>query len=273
MTTSLTQTNHAPKGTRRLKLRKAVLKATLIIAVLTPLIFIIAALGVKFGLWGVGFGFGKLTLKLGPLMLVLAGVFGLISLILAAAIKPRKGFFAAGLALIIAFAGFGKVIELKKTVDSLPYIHDVTTDTQDVPVFTSSIMTQRAAVKGVNKADYSGKRDTRDDKLVSALQTQAYPDIRSLILSDGPSEAFGKAEAIASGLGWDIVSSDIEAGVIEATDTTFWYGFKDDIIIRLRPLEGRGTLIDVRSLSRLGESDLGKNAKRIRGFLKKLKAA
>ena len=273
MTTTLTQTDHAPKGARRQKLRKAVLKITLIIALMTPLIFIIAALGVKIGLWGVGFGFGKLTLKLGPLMLLLAGVFGLLSVILAAAIKPRKGFFTAGLALIIAFGGIGKIVGLKKTVDKLPYIHDVTTNTQDVPVFTDAIMKPRAAVKGVNSADYKGKRDKRDNKLVSALQTQAYPNISSLILSDEPDVVFGKAEAIINDLGWDIVNSDVEAGIIEATDTTFWYGFKDDVIIRLRPSEGGGTLVDMRSLSRLGASDLGKNAQRIRAFLKKLKAA
>lgn len=273
MTTALTQTDHAPKGTRRLKLRKIVSKLTLIIAIFAPLTFIIAALGVKFGLWGIGFGFGKLTLKLGPFMLLLAGILGLISFILAAAMKPRKGFFTAGLALIIALVGLGKIIGLKKTVDRLPYIHDVTTDTQDVPMFTDAIMTRRAAIKGVNSADYKGKRDTRDNKLVSALQTQAYPNISSLILSDEPSVAFGKAEAIISDLGWKVVNSDVEAGVIEATDTTFWYGFKDDVIIRLRPSEGGGTLIDVRSLSRLGESDLGKNAARIQGFLKTLKAA
>jgi len=273
MTTTLTETNHAPKGTRRLAVRKWVLKVTLILAIFAPLVFIIAALGVKLGLWGVGFGFGALTLKLGPFMLLASGVLGLVSLILASVFKPRKGFFTAGLALLVAVAGLGKIVGLKKTVDSLPYIHDVTTDTQDVPVFTAAIMEQRAAVKGVNTADYKGKLDKRDKKLVSALQTQAYPDVRPLILSDDTQTVFTKVEAIVKGSGWAITTRDVETGIIEATDTTFWYGFKDDVIIRLRPSEGGGTIVDVRSLSRIGASDLGKNAARIRAFLEKLKAA
>jgi len=210
MTTELTETNHAPKGTRRQALRKWVLKVTLIVAVLAPLTFLIAAIGVKLGLWGVGFGFGKLTLKLGPLMLLLSGVLGLVSLVLAAVFKPRKGFFTAGLALMVAIAGIGKIVAIKAKADSLPYIHDITTDTQDVPGFTEFLLMTRAKTSGVNAADYKGKRDKRDKKLVSALQTQAYPDIRPLILSTEPKVVFGQAEAIASGFGWDIVTRDVE---------------------------------------------------------------
>lgn len=67
-------------------------------------------------------------------------------------------------------------------------------------------------------------------------------------------------------MGWDLVAADATAGRIEATDTTFWFGFKDDVVIRVRPADG-GSRVDVRSLSRVGVGDVGTNAKRIRAYL------
>ncbi len=71
-------------------------------------------------------------------------------------------------------------------------------------------------------------------------------------------------------MGWDLVAADAAAGRIEATDTTFWMGFKDDLVIRVRATDG-GSQVDVRSLSCVGGGDVGANAKRIRAYLKALK--
>ena len=70
-------------------------------------------------------------------------------------------------------------------------------------------------------------------------------------------------------MGWQVAATDTAAGRLEATHTTRWFGFKDDVIVRIRP-EGTGSRVDVRSVSRVGLSDLGANAERIRGFLAKL---
>jgi uncharacterized protein (DUF1499 family) len=67
-------------------------------------------------------------------------------------------------------------------------------------------------------------------------------------------------------MGWELVASDSAAGRIEATATTPWFGFKDDVVVRVRP-DGSGSRIDVRSVSRVGKSDVGANAKRIRTYL------
>jgi uncharacterized protein (DUF1499 family) len=66
------------------------------------------------------------------------------------------------------------------------------------------------------------------------------------------------------------VSEAPAEGRLEATDTTFWFGFKDDVVVRVRP-DGTGSRVDVRSLSRVGRSDLGMNARRIRRFLERLR--
>jgi uncharacterized protein (DUF1499 family) len=160
--------------------------------------------------------------------------------------------------------------KVKNTAEGLPVIHDITTDTQNVPVFTDAILSERNKVEGVNTVDYVGKLDKPDGTLVSVLQsqTEAYADIRPLILSDAPDVVFGQAKAAAKQMGWSLKSENVDSGVLEATDTTFWYGFKDDVVIRVRPSEGGGTVLDVRSISRVGKSDIGANAARIRKFLK-----
>jgi uncharacterized protein (DUF1499 family) len=63
-----------------------------------------------------------------------------------------------------------------------------------------------------------------------------------------------------------IESTDIAAGLVEATATTFWFGFKDDVVVRV-VANAAGSRIDIRSVSRVGQSDIGANAARIEKFL------
>jgi uncharacterized protein (DUF1499 family) len=104
---------------------------------------------------------------------------------------------------------------------------------------------------------------------IAAQQHQAYPDVRPVTLSDPPARAFERALAAARAQGWEIVAALPAEGRIEATDTTRFFGFKDDIVIRVKA-EGAGSRVDVRSLSRVGKSDVGKNASRIRAYLSAL---
>src|SRR5262249_43625625 len=103
------------------------------------------------------------------------------------------------------------------------------------------------------------------------LQRAAYPDIAPVILSVPPAEAFKKVDAVAMAMGWDVVARAPAEGRIEAVATSLWFGFRYDIVVRIRP-DGPGSRIDIRSKSRDGDSDLGVNARRIREFVAKLKA-
>jgi len=270
MSIEIIKTDVTTKGEKRQKIRKWILRLALGLMVLGPLTFILAALGAKLGLWGWKFGLLTLSFKIGPLILLGSLGVGVISLLLAFYIKPRKGFAIAALAILIPVIGLGQLKATQKKAGSLPFIHDITTNTQDVPTFTDVILSERAKVQGVNTVDYVGKKDKPDGKLVSVLQSQAeaYADIRPLILSDTPEVVFGQAKAAIRQMGWALKSEDVKTGLIEATETTFWYGFEDDIVVRLRPSEGGGTVLDVRSISRIGGSDIGANAERIRKFLK-----
>jgi uncharacterized protein (DUF1499 family) len=104
----------------------------------------------------------------------------------------------------------------------------------------------------------------------AAIQHANYPDLAPLRLAMPPANAFARALTAATAMGWTVVDDDATQGRIEAYDKTVWFGFTDDIVIRLTP-EGSDTGVDLRSVSRVGISDLGKNAKRIRAYLEKLK--
>jgi uncharacterized protein (DUF1499 family) len=107
--------------------------------------------------------------------------------------------------------------------------------------------------------------------LTIQLQLEAFPDLHSIMAVEAPLEAFHRASKIASQLGWKIFASDAQAGRIEAVDTTRLFGFKDDVVIRIRP-HGSGSVIDLRSVSRVGGGDLGANADRIRRFVREFEA-
>jgi uncharacterized protein (DUF1499 family) len=141
-------------------------------------------------------------------------------------------------------------------------IHDVSTDTASPPQFVA-VLPLRAAAKAANTTDYDAK--------TAQLQKETYPDIGPLHLDAPPAQAFDRALAAARAMGWEIVASDPAQGRIEATATTFWFGFKDDIVVRIAA-ESAGSRLDVRSLSRIGKSDVGANARRIRDYLAKVKA-
>lgn len=235
-----------------------------------PLWFLVAALGTKFGLLSMRFGFGKMTYGLGKYIMMGGAALGLLALIAALAFKPRtrKSIIVAALALVVPVLGMAHGAKIGKTAASLPFIHDVSTDTQDPPMFTDAILSLRG--DSSNPADYAGKKDPRGSELVSVLQVKGYPDIRPIVLSDNPDVVFGRAQAAVKSLGWAVANENVDSGIIEATDTTFWFGFKDDVIIRIRPSEGGGSVVDIRSLSRVGGSDIGANAARIRAFREKL---
>jgi len=101
---------------------------------------------------------------------------------------------------------------------------------------------------------------------VAKLQRSAYPEVAPLILPLPPNRAYDRAMDAVHKMGWTVVEGNNREGRIEAIDSTFWFGFKDDIVVRIRP-EGNDSRLDVRSLSRVGLSDIGTNAKRIVAYL------
>lgn len=190
---------------------------------------------------------------------------GLVSLAGCIATRPgvgRRGCILAVCGLLIAVAVSGIPGSLQHRARQVPAIHDITTDPDDPPRFAALLALRKTTVNG---AEYGGSE-------IASRQRAAYPDIVPLELPLSPSVAFGAALSVARALGWEVISADEKVGCLEATATTFWFGFNDDVVVRVLP-SARGSRIDVRSVSRVGKSDLGTNAKRIREFLQSVRGA
>ena len=215
--------------------------------------------GTRFGWWGFRTGLSLLRwTAYGELAVLVVAVTGGI---LAYSRGSGSGLPLFALACIISLASLIIPFRIYLIARSVPAIHDITTDTSNPPQFDAILSLRKDAL---NSVEYGGEA-------LAEQQKKAYPDIVSLMLKLPPAQAFERALTYAKAQGWTIVQADAGKQTIEATDTTFWFGFKDDIVIRIVP-EGNGSRIDIRSLSRVGRSDVGANAARIRKLLKALKS-
>ena len=223
------------------------------LAVIAALIGLAAGPGARLGLWHFRTGFGLLSLT-GNLGLAAAFI-SLFGQIVTRPTGRVRGFGLAFAGLIIGLACTTLTWRLYQTAQRLPAIHDITTDTENPPQFVALL-----AVRGMgaNSPVYGGPK-------IAEQQHRAYPDIKPVILDLPFALAFEKVEKTARKMGWKIIASVPPDGRLEATDTTFWFGFTDDIVIRVTPY-GAGSRVDARSLSRVGRSDMGTNAKRLRAF-------
>lgn len=230
----------------------------LVLASLTALTAAMAGFGSRWGLWHFRTGFTVLRWA------VYAGIATAVLAVPVAWItrpgrKAPRGFLLAVLALLVSLPVFLVPLGWRARAGDVPPIHDITTDTNDPPAF-QAIVPLRADAS--NPVEYPGAE-------VAAQQQAAYPDIRPAVLDIPMGRTYERALATAEAMGWEIVDADAEEGRIEATDRTFWFGFSDDVVIRLTP-SGDRTIVDVRSKSRVGRSDVGTNARRIRSYLERL---
>jgi uncharacterized protein (DUF1499 family) len=204
------------------------------LAALAAAALLLSGPGMRLGLW---------PYQAGLLLLLAAGIAGLSAAVLAfvGLCIPgiRKANFPWLLAALVLGAGSASVpLEFLRQARSVPPINDISTDLAN-PAFAEQ-------------------------------QRKAYPDIQPLELAEDPATAYSRALAAAEAMGWEIVRKDPAAGRIEAVATSAWFGFKDDVVVRVAPAI-RGSRVDVRSKSRVGRSDIGTNARRIRAYLQHLK--
>jgi uncharacterized protein (DUF1499 family) len=190
---------------------------------------------------------------------LVALVLSLLGVVLARPGGPRRGLALALAGALLGLPVCGVPWHWQRTAQRVPPIHDITTDLESPPAFVA-ILPLRAGAP--NPAEYGGAE-------VAAQQRAGYPDLGPLILQTLPEEAFARALTAAREMGWEIVASDPPTGRIEATARTWWFGFQDDVVVRVRPVGG-GSRIDVRSVSRVGRGDVGTNAKRIKAYLSRV---
>ena len=233
-----------------------------------PLAFVIAAAGGGIGLWGWQTGLGVLpwTALTALITLILAIVF--IVLNRRKGQKTRWPLLGLGILGSLGFLGF--LIPYVSAILTLPAIHDITTDLADPPQFTALTL-RDDNWDNIPGADDSDMRGMNPRQRWATVHQDAYPDIRSVRIDQPVAVVIEKAKRLAEDRGWEIVSVDPALGNLEATDTISLFRFKDDIVIRARSAEnGAASIIDMRSVSRVGVHDIGANAKRVRRFLSDL---
>ena len=217
----------------------------------------IGALGSRFELWGLGTGFQ--FLQIGGWLAVIGAFCAAVAVAVAWRRHLPGDRRAAAVGLTICLLAVAYVGLLRYSFASVPPIHHVSTDVADPPQF----------IEVLGRRGTSSNPLEFDAESIAPLQAEFYPWVVPLTMQAKPEAVFSKALAVLEGMGFEIVAEHPQQGLIEATATTFWFGFKDDVAIRVRP-HPQGAVIDVRSVSRVGVSDGGVNAKRIGEILRGL---
>jgi hypothetical protein len=229
---------------------------------------LLASFGTRFGLWPWQFGLLRLfpwCLYIGVLALALALVWAVTAFFSNDGTGARFGVIGLiGSLVLVSPLAYDEAYDWQD-----PPIHDVSTDTEYAPEFVTLLQDRAGAENGPEydgpkKVFFEGKWQT-----VSALQHKYYGYLRPFAVIRPPERLFQQAVSAAYAMGWRIVSVVPDAGRIEATDSDFWFGLTDDIVIRVKPA-GMGARLDVRSKSRELQNDRGENAQRIRAFAKLL---
>jgi Protein of unknown function (DUF1499) len=234
----------------------------LVLAVGAVAAALIGAVGAGRGLWHFRVGFEVLHFAFWAA--AVGGVLGLLGLVLT---RGRAKSMLGNLVALVVAAGFLLYVgSLIRTAKAVPAIHDATTNLEDVPKF------ERLAVRSDNLEKIPGEGRPDLERLAPEARWKAvhrlhYADLHTLRLAADVPSAVRRAAALARDRGWTLALVDAAAGQIEATATSRFFRFKDDIAIRVRPAPGGGSVVDMRSVSRVGQSDLGVNAARVRAFM------
>ena len=170
----------------------------------------------------------------------------------------RPPFALACVALALSSLAIAGPVRDWRRVHAAAPLHDVSTDLQRPPTFKTLSDVEPAASRPM-------PRPTR----VDALQVAAYPDIKPILLPVPTDMAFEEVLETMADLDWVVADASEEDGIVETTVHSAWFGFKDDIVVRLTAIEGQ-TRVDVRAVARDGSNDGGRNAEHVREFLAEL---
>ncbi|MDZ7659110.1 DUF1499 domain-containing protein [Fodinibius sp.] len=229
-----------------------------VFGIIAVVVIVLAGYGYQWNWWGLGTAFTWLLPGSGVLALIgfsLAVVFGF-----ARRNEPQMGGIGlVALGLVLSIGVMGTIGYWFTEAQKYPPIHDISTDIENPPSFRAIVPLRADAPNDTTYGD--------QDK--AEMQREAYPNVETLYLEVGYDQAFDRALAAAKQMPWEeIVTQDREAGLIEAYDKLPWFGFIDDVVIRVDTAEtANQSKIDVRSVSRIGRGDIGVNAHRIRDYL------
>jgi uncharacterized protein (DUF1499 family) len=235
-------------------------RALLVSAVILLIILVTGPLGYKFSMV-------PLQPSLVSLLIAVAGgvlvfLIGLVYLVIAMRSDLERNRNLVIVSMILGLVPVGIIGPQMAAAGDVPPIHDITTDTANPPAFIAIVALRENAPNGY---EYGVTEAWPAEKL-GATTMEVYPHLKPVESDLSVADAVDRTEDALRAMGLEIVAVDKEAGLVEATATTFWFGFKDDMVVRIVG-NGEGSRIDLRSMSRVGQSDVGANAARITDFV------
>jgi hypothetical protein len=229
-----------------------------------------AAIGSGTGIWHFGFGFT--ILRFAFFAAVTGGVIALVAVIVG--VVRRKGVGKLNLlSFVVALLFSVYLLQMVATARAVPAIHDISTNLEDLPTF-ATLTVRPDNLENIPDEGRPELARLDPESRWKALHRRAYGDLRTVRVAGPVADATKRAAELARSRGWEIARVDPNAGIVEATATSFFFRFKDDVVVRVRPdpQNTGAAIVDMRSISRVGGSDVGINAKRIRDFLADLKS-
>jgi fatty-acyl-CoA synthase len=237
---------------------KTYLRIALLIAALPILSIVVGAVATKTGLLDWKLGFGLLTFRGPPMIAMLSVATGVIGLVVALMAGIKDLWLRAAAPLVVTLVVMGGFMGLRSVATSVPPIHDVATDWSEPLTFSEAVMAARGAESNLVLPDPLAPDKSR----VADVNAKACPEAKPAVLAEAPAAAYDKVKAALLSVGLTVMTDDPATGRIEAVATSRLYGFKDDVVARVLAKDA-GTQVDLRSVSRVGMSDLGANCKRI----------
>jgi hypothetical protein len=226
-----------------------------------------AAIGSATGMWG--FRAGLTALRYLFFAAAAGALLGLVGLVLA---RRRGKLMLANLVAVVVALGFVLYLgNLVRIARSVPAIHDVTTNLDDMPQF-SRLSVRADNLENIPDEGRPELKAMAPEARWKAIHRAHYGDLRTVRVATPPAETVRRVAALARERGWETALVDDRLGTVEATETSFFFRFKDDVVVRVRSAPSGGSLVDMRSISRVGGSDVGMNAKRVRSFLADLQS-
>jgi uncharacterized protein (DUF1499 family) len=219
-----------------------------------------SGLGVRAGLWDFRAGFTVLRwsvyVAIAAATLALPAVAA--SKLSGGVLLEPRGIAALLLGLVVFAVPYFTVREFRK----MPTVADATTNIEDPPSFVALVPERARSAQ--NPLAYRREE-------AAPPQAQYFPDLQTMETRMTPAEVITLAREAVEEMGLEVVAAEPGDGRLEATATTFWFGFRDDVVLRARALPEGGTLIDIRSASRVGRLDGGVNGKRVRRLMQELR--
>lgn len=239
-------------------MKRTIAKILFYLSLIATLVFIFSGYGYQWDIWSMGMGFSLLRYSAyAAIGLVIAQLVALVAL-------KKSGAKAVSMLIIgilLTGAVSGTALYWQNKAQNVPPIHDITTDLNNPPEFVAMV---RLRADSPNPPEYTGEE-------TAVAQREAYPYIQPLVVTTGKQEVIDEIVMLVISRDWDLVSINRIDGRVEATEKLAWFGFKDDVVLRVTETD-EGTRIDMRSKSRIGRSDIGVNAERIASFLNDLES-